>query len=147
MRHSVGKWFGLVAAASLAVGGFGVSSIANARYANGSKAGSDDKEVAQADPGAAYEEVDSFTMLTRPHSWHAIDDDTVIVWTTAFQPYLVELSFPSHDLKWVHHIGLTSAGSRVYAKFDSVQVRGFRYPIDSIYKMSREEARNLERGS
>jgi hypothetical protein len=145
MRHSIGKLVGLAAALALTVGStFG--SIASARSAKAANE-SDGKETAQVDLGAAYEQVDSFTMLTRPHSWHAIDDDTVIVWTTAFQPYLVKLSFPSHDLKWVHHIGLTSAGARVYAKFDSVQVRGFRYPIEAIYKMSREEARNLERSS
>lgn len=147
MRHSIGKLVGLAAAVGLAVSMVGVSSIANARSANGSKAGTDDKEVAQTDPGPAYEQVDSMTMLTRPHSWHAIDDDTIIVWTTPFQPYLVELSFPSHDMKWVHHIGLTQVGARVYAKFDSVQIRGFRYPIQAIYKMSRDEARNLERST
>jgi hypothetical protein len=145
MRHSIGKLVGLAAALGLAVGTFGSSSIASARAAKASN-GSDDKEVVQIDP-SAYEQVDSFTMLTRPYSWHPIDDDTVIVWTTAFQPYLVELSFPSHDMKWVHHIGVTSAGARVYAKFDSVQIRGFRYPIAAIYKMSREEARNLERST
>ena len=143
MRHSIGKLVGLAAAASLALGTLGSISIANARSANAS---GDDK-AAEADPGPAYEAVDSIPMLTRPWSWHAVDDDTVIVWTNPFQPYLVELSFPSYDLKWVEHIGLTSVGSRVYAKFDSVQVRGFRYPIASIFKMSREEARNLERGS
>jgi hypothetical protein len=146
MRHSIGKLVGLAATVGLAVGAVGLSSIASARSADGSKEGSGAKEVAQTDP-PAYEAVDSIPMLTRPYSWHAIDDDTVIVWTSPFQPYLVELSFPSHDLKWTQHIGLTSVGSRVYAKFDSVQVRGFRYPIDSIYKMSRDEARNLERGS
>jgi Family of unknown function (DUF6491) len=95
----------------------------------------------------AFEQVDSIPMLTRPHSWHAIDDDTVVVWATPFDPYLVELAFKSHDLKWAHAIGITQFGSRVYAKFDAVKVGGFRYPIDSIYKISREEARNLVRGT
>jgi hypothetical protein len=144
MRYSIGKLVGLAATASLALGTFGSISTANARPAKGS---GDETTAAEVDPGSAYEAVDSFSMLTRPWSWHALDDDTVIVWTTPFQPYLVKLSFPSNDLKWVEHIGLTSVGSRVYAKFDSVQVRGFRYPIHAIYKMSREEARNLERGS
>jgi hypothetical protein len=143
MRHSIGKLVGLAAALGLAVGTFGSSSIASARA---SKDGSAAKEVAQIDP-AAYEQVDSMTMLTRPHSWHRIDDDTMIVWATAFQPYLVELSFPSHDMRWVEHIGLTQTGARVYAKFDSVQIRGFRYPIQAIFKMSRDEARNLERST
>jgi hypothetical protein len=91
----------------------------------------------------AYEQVDSFSMLARPHSWQAVDEDTVIVWATAFRPYLVELAFPSHELRFAHVIGVTSMGSRVYAKFDAVKVDGFRYPIDTIYKMTREEARNL----
>jgi hypothetical protein len=145
MRHSVGKLVGLAAAVGLTVGAIGASSIADARTATRSK-GSGDAEVAQTDPGPAFEQVDSIPMLTRLWSWRAIDNDTVIVWATPFQPYLVELSFPSHDMKWVEHIGLTSTGARVYAKFDSVQIRGFRYPIQAIYKMSRDEARNLERG-
>jgi hypothetical protein len=145
MRHSIGKLAGLAAAIGLTVGMVGASSIADARTANRSK-GSDDAAVAQTDPGPAYEQVESIPMLTRPYSWRPIDNDTVVVWATPFQPYLVELSFPSHDMKWVEHIGLTSTGARVYAKFDSVQIRGFRYPIQAIYKMSRDEARNLGRG-
>jgi len=94
---------------------------------------------------ANFERVDSIPMLTRPHSWQVVDDRTVIVWATAFDPYLVELAFKSPDLKFAQVIGLTQAGSRVYAKFDAVKVGGFRYYIDSIYKMTREEARNLVR--
>ena len=95
----------------------------------------------------AFEQVDSIPMLTRPHSWSAIDDDTVVVWATPFDPYLVELAFKSHDLKFAQAIGITQFGSRVYAKFDAVKVGGFRYPIASIYKVTREEARNLVRGT
>lgn len=95
----------------------------------------------------AFEEVDSIPMLRRPHSWQVVDDDTVIVWATAFDPYLVELAFKSHDLKWAHAIGITQFGSRIYAKFDAVKVGGFRYPIDSIYKMTRGEARDLVRSA
>jgi hypothetical protein len=95
----------------------------------------------------AFEQVDSIPMLTRPHSWQVIDEDTVVVWATPFDPYLVELAFKSHDLKWAHVIGITQVGSRVYAKFDAVKVGGFRYPIDSIYKMTRGEARDLVRAA
>jgi hypothetical protein len=95
----------------------------------------------------AFEQVDSIPMLTRPHSWQVIDEDTVVVWATAFDPYLVELAFKSHELKFAHVIGITQFGSRVYAKFDAVKVGGFRYPIDSIYKMTRTEARELVRGA
>jgi hypothetical protein len=94
-----------------------------------------------------YERVDSILMMTRPYSWTAIDDDTVIVWATPFDPYLVQLKFKSHDLRWAQVIGLTQVGSRVYAKFDAVKVGGFRYPIDSIYKMTRAEARDLARSA
>jgi hypothetical protein len=95
----------------------------------------------------AFEQVESIPMLTRLHSWSAIDDDTVVIWATPFDPYLVELAFKSHELKFAQAIGITQFGSRVYAKFDAVKVGGFRYPIDSIYKMTREEARNLVRGA
>lgn len=96
---------------------------------------------------AAFERVDSIPMLTRPHSWQVIDADTVVVWATPFQPYLVELAFESRDLEFAQVIGITQVGSRIYAKFDAVKVGGFRYPIESIYKMTREEARNLVRGT
>ena len=98
-------------------------------------------------PGPLFEQVESIPMLTRPHSWQVIDEDTVVVWATPFDPYLVELAFKSHDLKFAEVIGLTQFGSRVYAKFDAVKVGGFRYPIDSIYKMTRGEARELVRGA
>jgi len=93
------------------------------------------------------EQVESIPMLTGPYSWQAIDDDTVIVWATRRSPYLVELAFESPDLKFSQVIGISQFGSRIYAKFDAVTVSGFRYPIDSIYKMTREEARNLARGT
>ena len=118
---------------------FGVGSAVMARAAN--------EAPAEVQIVPELEQIESFSMLGRPHSWTAVDEDTVIVWATAFKPYLVELAFPSHDLKFVETIGLTSLGSRVYAKFDSVKVRGFRYPIDSIYKLTREEAKNWNRAS
>jgi hypothetical protein len=119
---------------------FGVGSAVMARAAN-------EAPVSEVQIVPELEQIDSFPMLTRPHSWTAVDEDTVIVWATAFRPYLVELAFPSHDLRFVDVIGVTSVGSRVYAKFDSVKVRGFRYPIDSIYKLTREEAKNWNRSS
>jgi hypothetical protein len=104
-------------------------------------------DVREAELAPALERVESFSLLGRPHSWRAVDEDTVIVWATASRPYLVELAFPSYDLDFIHVIGVTSIGSRVYAKFDSVRIGGFNYPIDSIYKMTREEAKNWSRQS
>ena len=92
--------------------------------------------------GSGYEQVDAFTAFRGPHSFSVLDDRTLIVWATPFQPYLVELKYPSHDLKWAHAIGVTQFGSRI-SKFDSVQVRGFRYPIGGIYKLTREQAKEL----
>lgn len=102
-----------------------------------------DKEARAEAP--AFEQVDSITMFRGPHSWQVVDDRTVILWATPFEPYLVELAFRSPDLRFAEAIGVTQFGSRVYAKFDAVKVGGFRYPIASIYKVSREEARNLAR--
>jgi hypothetical protein len=121
----------------------GLTSLAGASFARSADSAAAQGEAVQ----PAFEQVDSIPMLRRPHSWQVVDDDTVIVWATPFDPYLVELAFKSHDLKFAHVIGITQFGSRIYAKFDAVKVDGFRYPIDSIYKMTREEARSLVRGT
>ncbi|HEX7080671.1 MAG TPA: DUF6491 family protein [Gammaproteobacteria bacterium] len=88
----------------------------------------------------SLEPVDSIPALTRLHSWNVVDDDTLILWATPFKPYLVELSFPSPDLRFAWAIGVTSFGSRIHARFDSVRIDGFNYPIREIYELSREQA-------
>jgi hypothetical protein len=135
-------WFGTLMALGLGTSSFvtGVAWSASAADQDGATEQAREVEI---EPGVdQLERVDSFTMLSRPHSWRAVDNDTVIVWATPFKPYLIELAHPSHDLRFAHVIGVTSVGSRVHAKFDSVHVRGLRYPISSIYKMTREEAKN-----
>ena len=124
-------------ALSLGVGTVGVSAAAAKNQAPISSA-------AQTPVG---EQVDSFSVLTPLHDWQVIDDKTVIVWATPWQPYLLQLKYPSHDLPFVQTIGVTSLGDRVYARFDSLRVAGFRYPIDNIYKMTKEEAKELARQS
>ncbi len=89
--------------------------------------------------------VDSIPALTHLDSWSVVDDHSLIVWATPFDPYLVELYGPSPDLRWAKAIGVTSFGSRIYAKFDSVKVRGFSYPIRGIYKLSRADAKEWSR--
>ncbi len=101
------------------------------------------EETIEAESLQGLQQVDSFLAWTGLHSWTAIDEDTLIVWSTAFEPYLLELKYPSHDLKFADAIGITQSGSRVHARFDSVKVRGFDYPIDSIYKLSRDEAKQI----
>ncbi len=128
------KFIGVAAAALVALGAAGASSAASARAAANDSASVDTP---------AYEQVDSFVMWNHPYSWSPIDDRTVVLWPTPFEAYLVRIAYPSHDMRYVQGIGVTSSTSRVYAKFDALQIRGFRYPIDSIYKLTREEARNL----
>src|SRR5262245_48572930 len=136
MTHS-NKLIGVAAAALLVLGAVGASGPASAHAA------SNEAKDSASDQTPAYEQVDSFTMFGRPYSWSPIDDRTVVLWPTAFEAYLVKIAYPSYDLRFVQGIGVTHFTSRVYAKFDSLQVRGFRYPIESIYKLTREEARNL----
>ena len=102
------------------------------------------KATIQSPPG---ELVDSIPVLTRLHDWQVIDEKNVIVWANPWQPYLVQLAYPSHDLRYVQAIGITSLGDRVYAHLDSLRVAGFRYPIGNIYKMTKEEAKELSRQS
>ena len=136
----------VAAAAALTLSAAGMSSVAYAHAAangNESAATNGGADGNGNDQPQAYEQVDSFTLFRRPYSWQPVDDKTVIVWTTPFDAYLVDLAFPSHDMKFVQAIGVSSSGSRVYAKFDAITIRGFRYPINNIYKLSRDEARNL----
>jgi hypothetical protein len=142
MTHvTFGRAAKLAAAVGLALGlGFGAASLSLARPATEPAA---DAVEQAGDATAGYEPVDSFWMYSHFESWTPVDDHHVIVWPTPFQPYLIELAYPSRDLKFANAIGVTSMGNRVYAKFDAVKVRGFRYPIDNIYKLTREEAKSL----
>lgn len=92
-----------------------------------------------------YESVRSITALGGLHSFSAIDNDTLIVWTTPFRPYLIELAYPSVDLKFSHAIAIDSRTSRIHARFDSVRIRGINYPIREIYKLDRDQARQLRK--
>ena len=142
MSHpTFGRVAKLAAAVGLTLGlGIGAASPSLARAVDeGATNG-----AAQTEPGAGYEAVDSFFMMhSHLQNWTPVADDKVIVWPTPFDPYLIELAYPSQDLRFANAIGVTSMGSRVYAKFDAVKIAGFRYPIDNIYKLTREEAKSL----
>jgi hypothetical protein len=94
-----------------------------------------------------FEQVKSISAFGGLHDFDVLDDRTLILWTTRSQPYLVELMFPSHDLRFAHAIAVESSTNRIHAKFDSVRVAGFRYPIDGIYKLTRDEAKQLKQAS
>lgn len=108
-------------------------------------------EAARGEDGALaldeLEQVDSIPALTRLHGFHAIDSDTLIVWRNAFEPYLIELRHPSPDLRFAWTVGLSEGAGRIYARFDAVHIDGLRYPIDRIYKLDRDQARELSRRS
>jgi hypothetical protein len=90
---------------------------------------------------ASLEAVDSISALGRLHGWRPVDNDTLIIWSSRRNPYLVELMFPSVDLRFATAIGVSRFGGQIHARFDKVYVAGFDYPIAAIYKLSREEAR------
>lgn len=91
---------------------------------------------------AALEQVDRIHHFGRIDGWRVIDRDTLIVWTTPSRPYLIELKRRSPDIRYSEAIGVTSTAGTTYAKFDSIRVRGLDYPIEAIYKLSRDEARS-----
>ena len=91
------------------------------------------------------EAIDEFHFFGRLDGWRAVDRNTLIVWTTPFKPYLIELRRPASGLKFAEVIGLTSTAGTVYARFDTVRVDGFRYPIRAMYRLTKEQARNWGR--
>jgi hypothetical protein len=129
----------------IAVAAFGLALTGSARS-------EEIKPVAEIGAGnpplvTSLEQVDSIPALARLDSWSAVGDDTLIVWATPFDPYLVKLYRPSPDLRFAQGIAVTSFGSRIYAKFDSVRIAGFSYPIRGIYKLSRADAKEFNKDS
>jgi Family of unknown function (DUF6491) len=92
-----------------------------------------------------FEEVRNVYVYGGFHDFDVIDDDSLILWATPFRPYLVELTRPSIDLPFAQVIVVESAASWISPKFDAVTIRGWRYPIKQIFKLTREEARGLIR--
>lgn len=104
-------------------------------------------QAAAGDEHAADSEmqpVDGIWIAQRLDGWRPIDRDTLIIWATPFRPYLVKLARPSNSLPFAQAIGVTSTAGTVYAKFDSVIVDGFRYPISAIYSIDRDAAREMK---
>ena len=99
--------------------------------------------VAGADQTLGREQISDFHYYGHLDGWRPVDDHTLILWTTPFRPYLIELSRRSPDLRFAEVIGVTSTVGRVDAKLDSVLIRGSDYPIKAIYKLSREESKNM----
>lgn len=86
---------------------------------------------------AAYagEPIDRMTWMGQYYSWEPIGENQLVVFTTPSDAYLLKVSGPCTDLKFVTSIGLTSTGSVVYSRLDSVKVRHWRCPIAEIRKV------------
>ena len=89
----------------------------------------------------SLEPVDHIPALGRIHSWEAVDRESLIIWRSAFDPYLVRLNRPSPELRFAHAIGVTEFGGRIHARFDSVYIDGWKYNISEIYRLSKEDAK------
>ena len=94
-----------------------------------------------------FPRVHRMSVLGRLHGWSDLDSKSLIVWATPFRPYLIETSRRIPDLKFAQTIRLTSSAGYVDEKFDSVIVRGLRYPIQGIYKLDPASARDLQKRS
>ena len=101
-----------------------------------------DTETRSTESYVAPELIDSFNFFGRFDSWSAVDLDTLIVWTTAFKPYLIELRRPSPELRFAHVIGITSTVGKVHSRLDDVYIDGWPYRIKAIYRLTPEQARN-----
>ena len=97
----------------------------------------------EAESAGSYVAVKGFTMLGGLHSFEPLDRTRLIVWRTASDPYLVELAFPSVDLKFARGIAIDSRTNRILSGFDSVRIGGIKYRIENIFKLTREQARAL----
>jgi Family of unknown function (DUF6491) len=93
----------------------------------------------------AGEPIDRMTWMGQYYSWEPIGENQLVVFTTPSDAYLLKVSGPCTDLKFATSIGLTSTGSTVYSRLDSVKVRHWRCPIAEIrrvdYKRMRADMR------
>jgi hypothetical protein len=92
---------------------------------------------------AAYagEPIDRMTWMGQYYSWEPVGENQLVVFTTPSDAYLLKVSGPCTDLKFVTSIGLTSTGSTVYSRLDSVKVRHWRCPIAEIRKVDYKRMR------
>ncbi len=85
--------------------------------------------------------VDRVTWLGRFDSWESLGDNQLLIFTTPSDAYLLAVTPPCTDLPFVQHIGLTSTGSTIYARLDSVIVNKWRCPIAQIRKVDYQRMR------
>lgn len=94
-----------------------------------------------------FETVERFNTWTI-NSWQAIDQKSLIIRTSPSKAYLLILNRRLPDLRFGQAIRLSSTGSTVHAKFDTVGTLGRRYrsipaSIAKIYKLNGKEERRF----
>lgn len=77
------------------------------------------------------------------HSWKAVSRQSLILWTSPSRPYLLQLRGPVIGLRFAQYVGIKSTGSSLHARFDSIIVDGFRYPIATITPLTKGQAKAL----
>ena len=75
--------------------------------------------------------------------FRVIDRQRLILYATRFRPYLIVLRRPARGLTMTSTIGLKRRDSNIDARFDSIYVDGFPYPIDYIEKLTPDTAKRL----
>ncbi len=83
----------------------------------------------------AAEPLDRITWLGRFDSWESLGNNQLLVFTTPNAAYLLSVTPPCTDLPFVQRIALTSTGSTIYARLDSVIVNNWKCPIAQIRKV------------
>ena len=81
--------------------------------------------------------------VPRISGFKAVGPKQVVLYTTPSKPYLITLRSRAQGLRFSNAIGVTSTGRSIYARFDSLLVDGFRYPIESITAIDRTTAKSL----
>jgi hypothetical protein len=76
--------------------------------------------------------VDKFAYFGRISGWQSLGRDALVVYTGVNDAYLLTVAPPCNDLTFANRIGLTSTGSTVSARFDSVLVDDRRCQITQI---------------
>jgi Family of unknown function (DUF6491) len=76
----------------------------------------------------AGQPVKGFQYYGRFSHWTSLGDSAVAIWVGPGRAWLLDLYGPCNDLDFAHAISLTSTGSRVNARFDSVRVIGRGLP-------------------
>lgn len=97
----------------------------------------------------AGEPVDSFH-LRRLQNWVSLGREHFAVYTSVSEAWLIEVWEPCTGLDYARAIALTSTGSRVYARFDSVRFEQQTCRIQQIRKVdarAMKAARRAESGS